>query len=246
MLWELRRVGLWAQRLDGDGAGFRIEQGSELDHDDRVLGDYALSHAAWDALAHAVDHLNMLKTGVDNGAATNPFAPFTLLRAAIENSATAVWLLSPSSSESRITRRLRQAAKDINMSEDIKELIQQPGPRSREERLQDLKTVAAAQGIPAGTALQNIGFRSIVRTAGAEVEVGALWCQVMWLAGSGTSHGDSWATLTVPKHVKVPSSTHGVTNLRLTAGVTPLATMVLVATDLTVKGWELFDRRRRT
>jgi hypothetical protein len=123
MLWELRRVGLWAQRLDGDGAGFRVEQGSELDHDDRALGDYALSYAAWDALAHAVDHLHMLKTGVDNGVTTHPFAPFTLLRAAIENSATAVWLLSPESTEDRVTRRLQQAAKDINMSEDIKELI---------------------------------------------------------------------------------------------------------------------------
>jgi hypothetical protein len=245
MLYELRRIGLWAQRLDGDGSGFQVRPGSELHADDLVLGDYALSHAAWSALAHAVDHLHMLRTGVDNGATAHPFAPYTLLRAAIENAATAVWLLTPDVQKERVTRRLRKAAADINMSEQIKKLIEQPGPRTRRERIADLRAIAAAQGIESGVALERIGFGEIVQLAGAEVECGAVLAQVMWHAGSGIAHGDQWATLTVPDRAPIPGSPLGVTNLRLTAGMNPLATMVLIATDLTVKGWDLFDQRRK-
>ena len=199
LMWELRRVGLWAQRLDGNGTGFTVTHGTDLHTDDAALGDHALSHAAWSALSHAVDHLHALRTLLEVAGVSHSFAPYTLLRAAIENSAMAVWLLTPDMSTERITRRLQQAADDIRASEDVKELIQQTGPRSREERLDDLRTIARSQGIDVKAALKAPGFRLIVRTAGEEVESGGTLAQAMWHVGSGTSHGDLWATLSVGK-----------------------------------------------
>jgi hypothetical protein len=167
------------------------------------------------------------------------------LRAAIENSAMAVWLLTPDKSTERITRRLQQAAGDIRASEDVKELIQQTGPRSQEERLNDLRTIARSQGIDVKTALKAPGFRLIVRTAGEEVESGGTLAQAMWHVGSGTSHGDLWGSLSVPSSVEIPGSPLGVANLRLTVGMNSLAMMTVVATDLIAKGWDLFDQRGR-
>jgi hypothetical protein len=64
------------------------------------------------ALVSAVDHLDALRALVADAHVVHARAAFTLMRAAIENAATAVWLLGPSSRDERILRRLRLAWAD--------------------------------------------------------------------------------------------------------------------------------------
>ncbi len=53
----------WAARTSADAARLRPAPGSSLRGDDDQAFPYALSHAVWDALDHAVDHLMAARVG---------------------------------------------------------------------------------------------------------------------------------------------------------------------------------------
>ena len=80
--------------------------------DDAAAHPYEISHAVHSALASAVEHLDALRVLVADAHVVHARTPFTLMRAALENSSTAVWLLGPSSRDERIVRRLRLAWAD--------------------------------------------------------------------------------------------------------------------------------------
>ncbi|WP_430781230.1 hypothetical protein [Actinoplanes sp. G11-F43] len=206
---------------------------------------YENSHAVWNALSHGVDHLHALRSQVREGRAIHNYAPYTLLRTAIENSAAAVWLLAPSSRPERITRRLRYASTDIKGGEEVKRLIGHEGPRSEAERFAEIRALAAAAGVNEDRAAAPIGFRSIVEAAGEETEFGGQLTRLFWHMGSGIAHGDLWATISVPDAVELAGTPAGMRHLRIEAGMTGLFIMTLAAMTLTTKGWNLYDLRGR-
>ena len=59
--------------------------GSSLRKDDEVTDPYQLSHAVIGALVGAVDHLDAVRAFVQDAGILHARAPFTLLRAALEN-----------------------------------------------------------------------------------------------------------------------------------------------------------------
>jgi hypothetical protein len=71
------------------------EAGSMLAADDAALASFEVSHAVQGVLLSAVDHIDALRALVVDAKMVHSRAPFTLLRAALENAATAVWLLAP-------------------------------------------------------------------------------------------------------------------------------------------------------
>jgi hypothetical protein len=74
---------------------------------------YQLGHAA----LHAMDHLHCLRALIADGQLLNMYTPYPLVRAALENASTAVWLLAPASRTERIIRRLRLAALDLRSAD---------------------------------------------------------------------------------------------------------------------------------
>jgi hypothetical protein len=237
----------WLQRCAGDTPGFsEPADRSSLRGDDNRLHPYEMSHAVWSALSHGVDHLHALRSQAREGRVIHNFAPYTLLRAAIENSAAAVWLLSPRSRADRITRRLRYASTDIKGGEEVKRLIGHVGPRSEAERFAEIRAVAAAAQINADIAAAPIYFRSIVEAAGNETEFGGNLLRLLWHMGSGIAHGDLWATISVPDTVELAGAPSGMRHLRVSAGMDGLFFMTLAAMTLTAKGWDLYDQRGRS
>jgi hypothetical protein len=81
--------------------------GSSLSADDAATAPYQLSHMVGGALLSAVDHFDAFRALVVDAQVVHARAPYTLLRAALENASVAVWLLAPSSRDERILRRLR-------------------------------------------------------------------------------------------------------------------------------------------
>ncbi len=90
--------------------------GSSLASDDAELGEYPASQLVATCLASGVDCLGALDTLMveeDGGLRLYIFAQYPLLRAVLEASAQALWLLGPDGQTERITRNLRLRATEF-------------------------------------------------------------------------------------------------------------------------------------
>jgi hypothetical protein len=59
-------------------------------------------------------------------------------------------MLQPPGRTERLARRLRFAITDIRNGEDVKELTGQPRPRPQQERMEEIRAIAACAGIDEG------------------------------------------------------------------------------------------------
>src|SRR5664280_729150 len=122
-----------------------VEAGSPLAGAARWSPDLQVAHAAWSAVTQAVDHLHALKSLVADARVVHTHAPFTLLRSATENAATAVWLLEPGSRTERVRRRLKLAYHEAKESGNAHKLMAaevSADKRSAEERITEIQTLA--------------------------------------------------------------------------------------------------------
>jgi hypothetical protein len=241
----LGRIDLWVQRMDPASGHPGPKAGSALEDDDQRVHPYEISHAAWHALSHAVDHLHMLRVALRDGKTINMYAPFTLLRAATENAAAAVWLLAPDNQTERILRRLRFAAGDIRQGEKVKTLLGSSGPRAEQVRLDDLRKIAAAEGISAVEAVKPIGYERIIEAATRDTRAKADLGRFIWRMCSGIAHGDLWATIGTTTRVDLPGAPAGMKHLRVSANMQALLLATMFAFESTALGWQLFDLRQR-
>lgn len=113
---ELLRVlgesGAWAARIGPAANPLRPAPRSPLRGDDDRAHPYEVSHAAWHSLSHAVDHLSCLRALLGDAKVVHMYAPFSLVRSALENACAAVWMLQPPRRADRLVRRLRFAVTD--------------------------------------------------------------------------------------------------------------------------------------
>jgi hypothetical protein len=214
--------------------------------DDTLLDPYHLSSAAWHALLYAVDHLHALRALLREVAWIHMFADFTLVRGALENAAAAVWMLQPPQRPERLTRRLRFAGADIRNGEAAKRLILKPGPRSEEERMSELRAIAARAGLQDNALGKRpgVGYGEIVDLAGAALNADAAkFAPASWRLCSALSHGDLWATLAATERVELPEVLANLPTFQLTANLPMLLYAAVVAVHMAEYGWHLYDLR---
>jgi hypothetical protein len=100
-----------------------VEPHSPLAGDDQKIPSLRVSHAAWIGIVHSVDHLHSLRLLLDRTGALTLYAPFTLVRSAMDNAATAVWLLAPSKRSERLRRRLKLARREVREASEAYHLV---------------------------------------------------------------------------------------------------------------------------
>lgn len=137
----LQQLDAWAARTGADGPGLRPAPRSPLCGDDNQAHPYQLSHAAWHFLSGAVDHLGCLRTLLCEAKVVHMYAPFTLIRAGLENACGAVWLLQPAKRKERLARRLLLAIDDVRQREQARQLVCQPGPRPMQVCLDEIRDI---------------------------------------------------------------------------------------------------------
>ncbi|MBQ0894649.1 hypothetical protein KBX37_16345 [Micromonospora sp. U56] len=246
MFRHLDRIEPWLQRMDPDGPYERPQERSALSRDDKETHPHRMSHAAWHSLSHAVDHLNCLRTLLKDAQMMHMYAPYSIARAALENACAAVWLLAPDDRAERILRRLRLAALDIRGGEAARRLLtDEPGRRTEEERVEELREIARRRGIDAKAAVQRLGYAEIVQVAGDTSLAGSVPFQFTWRMCSAIAHGDLWATLNVVSREEIPGAPPGLVGMRITANVETLSFAVRLAVEMTDAGWRLYDERSR-
>ena len=65
-----------------------------------------------------------------------------------------MWLLAPSTSAQRVTRRIQHEVGNIRANQRFRDLIGQPGPRTQEERLAEIRSILGGLGIDPEVALK--------------------------------------------------------------------------------------------
>jgi hypothetical protein len=92
-LWELLGIlgdsSAWAARTSTAARYVDPAPGSPMRRDDNRAHPYELSHAAWHSLGHAVDHLCCLRALLGDAKVVPMYAPFSLVRAVLENACSA-------------------------------------------------------------------------------------------------------------------------------------------------------------
>ncbi|MFJ6690973.1 hypothetical protein [Streptomyces sp. NPDC091294] len=98
----------------------------------------------------------------------HPYAQATLVRAAFENAARAVWLLAPGKRLTRIQRRLALQADNNTHSDRMHDLLGATPIRTATERTRQIRDLAVRAGIPVSDVKKELtfGYKKMVRTAG--------------------------------------------------------------------------------
>jgi hypothetical protein len=245
MLHLLGQVDGWLARIDPDTDYPRPTGGSPLHSDDERTHPFQTSHAAWHALSHAIDPLHCLRSVLRDAHTIHMYAPYALIRAALENASAAVWMLHPSSRTERITRRLRLSALDVQNGERaLRPLGNSTLPPER-ERLDKLRDIASQAGANPDKAVRHISYREIVEEAGKALASGAPATLFVWRLCSGITHGDFWTTINAAEQIELPGAPAGMVSLKITADIEKLKFATTVATHMAMLGWRLYDERSR-
>jgi hypothetical protein len=208
--------------------------------DDERLNPYQISHASWSSLSRAVDHLECLRALIRDVRVFHRYAPYTLLRAALENACCAVWMLQPRSRRERITRRLRLAVNDIEHGEAARKLTGQKGPRTKTQRLQQVHQIAELHGVDGMP--RPVGYGQIAEAVGDKEKVLLL----VWKTCSGMAHGDLWPQVAAARMTEIPGGSADVGTFAVTANIGLLAQMIAITVAVTAQGWHLFDQRSQS
>lgn len=213
---------------------------SALAGDDRATKPYNTSHAFAQSLSAAVDHLHGAKVLVHDAGMLHLGASSTLARSALENAATAWWLLHPTSRDERVLRTLRWYSRNFRDQHSAVDKVPSLAGqgRSLEEKLDGIRAVAAGRGLDPVAAVGGYRMSTVV---GEHAQVSGMGTLFLWQLTSGFAHGRPWAYLGVLEREEYEDEEPGVTRARLTNtvqfGLHPPLTALLVLQD-SLRVWE--------
>ncbi len=178
-----------------DSLRWTVQPGSSLAGDDRATDPHHLSHAVRGGISSSAEHLHAFRTLLMDAGVLHPQASFTLLRAAIETAAGAVWLLNPPSRSTRVTRALQHAATD---AKDGDQAAQESGAditTPLPDRLARLQVIARTAGLAEAVITARApGSAKIVDYANNDPS-SAFDLLLAWRICSGIAHGRNWPRL---------------------------------------------------
>lgn len=245
---EFAKIDKWFAR--GQIEPSRPEPGSSLAADDSILAPHRLSDAARSALNIAVDNVHALRNLVAETHLVHPWAPFTLLRASLENAATAVWLLSSRDQSQRLLRRLRLRWADTSDMLNANRVMNHVGKRTRDEHIARLQAIGRRGGLSpeqvSQIASRAIGYSTIVHEAGAESPTSfGPAVEGTWMVCSGIVHGRTWSTVSLLDRAEMSPSEGGTITVRVTAPDAGLLAITRTTALMIGYGWYLLDTKSK-
>lgn len=225
-----------------DPGRWPIHPESSLAKDDVATSGFDPISSQFQGLAHAaMDNLHGVKSMVVDAGAIHTFAEYAMIRAGIEASATAWWLIQPGERKERCTRSLRLFWKDACDGETAL------GPSAagleyKARRLTHLRRVAARTGIDEATAKRRPTATSILKELDQRHDLSAL---LVWRASSGMVHGRRWSTIALSDleyhdSLRSPEMVH----VKITGNLDRLAMTFHIACLALQEAMKLFHQRR--
>ena len=221
--------------------------GSSLAGDDKATDRYPVSAAAVGVLLSAVNHIHAVRTLIVEAKKVHPNAPLTLLRGALENAATAVWLLAPTSRDTRVLRRLRLEYANAWNEEQARLLAKAQGGRTLDERRQRLQDMARNRGLSpdqlSQVAGRVVGFRTIVREAATDVPgCDPELAEFIWMVCSGIAHAQTWASIAASNLTILGQAAPTVSRVRFTTNDQYLLAAAQITAVMISEGRRHYDR----
>jgi hypothetical protein len=245
LLDVLRETEDWAARISADADRVRAAADSPLAGDDAQTHPYDLSHAVWRHLSNSVDHLSCMHAVLGKANIVPMYAPFTLVRGALENACAAVWLLQPASRRERLIRRFRLAVTDIHHEYQAGELMAQAEPHAKQKPIAEVIAIAERAGIGGSAVRKTVSYTEIVTAVDKDLPGGAIL--VSWKTCSGFAHGDWWTTKSASSRTQIPGpDLEGIGTFKIEANLSLLQQMTWLAVAQTRRGWDLHDRQSRS
>ncbi|MGA5424919.1 hypothetical protein [Streptomyces lavendulocolor] len=169
---------------------------SSLATDDAPLGMYSASTLIRSSFTAGVAHADALRRLVLHGE-VDPTSPWTLLRGALENFATGVWLLSGSGRSERRRRALSLWDEDMrNRHQHERDTGYQPdvGGMTGAQRRGQIRAIADRLSLAPLTAPK---ANQVLLDAAPAAGLTAVKVCATWRAASGFAHGRYWPNLRV-------------------------------------------------
>lgn len=227
------------------------ELGSALASDAALSPQHNVGHAAWSGFVQAVDHLHAVQALITEAHMVHTYAPFALVRAALDNAALAVWLLAPVDQKDRLQRRLHLAYEDVRQSEKAYDLLGSGGPQPKTPHIDQRRQIMVLAGslkLDGGSIGGRwTGHERVVRLAAGNASLDPDLVALMWRCCSGFAHGRQWASLALLKReVSSQSTDNEVSNMRFSATVDQVLVMAGLAASLNARARALYLDRSAT
>ncbi|ORV49991.1 hypothetical protein AWC02_05270 [Mycolicibacter engbaekii] len=201
----------------GDPDDFRVISRSSLAGDDTKSHPFEVSHALRHIINASVDQLHGVKVVVRDANYQHLAVSNTLVRAALENTATGLWILGPKARPQRIERALRWHARNYH---DFANYLTSSGSSTADmlkrnaDSLDQISDVAKRLGIDADRAKSGLKVTEPIKG-------GALYTELPvyndWQITSGFAHGRPWAHQGFLHREQVDGGTDGHLVYRMTA-----------------------------
>lgn len=237
---------------------WRVLPRTALSADDAASQPHQMSHAVRMLLNAGIDNLNGVRhlvfgrPGDDKPSVVlHQAAHAVLARGAIENFATAIWMLGPRRRADRLEHLLRWHAKNVKDQHAAVDRFgaEVGGSRSRDEKLTELlekmtRIAGDDRGILKGyTTTQTLIFTD--EFTGHDFD--GLPTHFVWQLCSGFAHARPWASLSTLEHELFDTEDPSVVHLRLTSDL-PRALMAphraMELCELLLKRWTLLNTPR--
>ncbi|WP_406340232.1 hypothetical protein [Streptomyces sp. NBC_00648] len=183
---------------------------SSLATDDAPLGPYAAAHLICTSYTAGLAHADALRRLTLAGE-VDPTSPFTLLRGALENFATGIWLLTGPDRSERRRRALSLWDEDMrNRYQHEQDTGQVPAPpgMSGAQRCDEIRSLASQLALAPLTAPKT---HAILLEAAPAAGLTAVRVGAAWRAASGFAHGRYWPNLRASQpHAALAADDRGV------------------------------------
>lgn len=228
-----------------DKDDFAVLARSPLARDDEWADPYQVSHAVKACIVAGVDHLHAVKVLIIDAQKLHVAAPASLVRGALENMATAYWILHPSSRAERVTRCLRWHWKNATDQHRALEPLKLPDYRPQEQRLARILEIAGCNaGIDVAAVKRGYTSTAAVTYADAHVD-SRLGVLLPWQLCSGFAHGRPWASLSFSEREEHPTGDPNVMAVRFSTDLMRALYLVWEAMNLTQDLLKLHEQRSR-
>ena len=168
---------------------------SSLAKDDEPLKSWGAAKFIQSSFSAGLIHVEAFTKLVAVAHQVDPYSPWTLLRAALENFATAAWLLAGENRGVRRHRVLSLWAEDFrNRAQHERDTNHVTGPKGKTgaERREEVKQLAQDLGLPN---LMKPEATSIIFAAATSAGLEPIPTQALWRVASGFAHGRFWPNL---------------------------------------------------
>lgn len=230
------------KRSDTEGE-FSVSSDSALGGDDTAADPYHVSHVVRQCLTAGVDHLHAVKELVVERGVIHIAAPASLARGAIENFATALWVIGPTRRDDRIQRALRWHVKNVRDQEKAAAPLGLPNYTGAADKLTMLDAVCARRGLSVRDVRRGYTSTEVVRYSEEIAGDLPLGVVLPWQICSGFAHGRPWAYLGVSAREEAPTDNPDVLSVRLTSDHSRALYPTLAAVQLLEVFLRIYEQR---